>query len=159
MSDAEDSPPWEIDEGRFSVTLKGHKDYSATWVSLSDKTAGGLRRRIIAFFGWTDAESAELPLSQLVFNATQEMHALHAVGSTFSGARATSGGSAARDRAFASTSGEQAAPDPKAVLLAQIEEQESADALRRLYGENKAAFDADPDLLAAYKARGRSLTA
>jgi hypothetical protein len=168
--DVEDTAPWEPDEGRFSITLKGHKDYSATWVNISDRTAGGLKRRIVAFFGWSEEESAELSLAQVVFNATQEFHAMHNIGDTFgTSTRAINGRrGSARDRAYAEASGEQAAPDPKEVLLAQIEAQESVPSLKRLYGENQAAFEekdgdnltpAATELLAAYKAKGKLLTA
>jgi transcription elongation factor len=42
-------------------------------------------------------------------------------------------------------------------LFAKVESQTGVAALQRLWAENKAAFDADADLFAAYKSKGKAL--
>ena len=159
MSEEQDTPPWEPDKSYFKVTLKGGKGYEATWVNIGAGTPGELRRAVIAFFGWEPAEWEDKSLADLAFEATQVWHALTNVGTAFPEARNVDGAAATPAEAYAAAQEEQPPPDPKAVLLAQIEEQGNVPDLKRLYAENKAAFDSDePDLMAAYKAKGKSLT-
>lgn len=161
---ANDTPPWDPDKTYIKVTLKGGKGYEDSWVNIGASNVGELRRSVAAFFGWREDELDGLSPAQIAFNATQEWHAMNNVGRAFDGARATRSGSSARDRAYA----EAAKQDPKDVLLAQIEAQETVLSLKRLYGENKATFedkdnDGNPtaaaaELTAAYKAKGKALS-
>lgn len=160
MSDETDSPPWEPDKAYFKVILKGGAGYEAPWINIGAGTPGELRRALIAFFGWDAAAWEDKSLADLAFEATQVWHALSALGTAFPDARAVTnhrGRSNARE-AYAAAQEEQAPPDPKAVLLAQVEEQGDVPSLKRLYAENKEAFDGDESLMAAYKAKGRSLS-
>jgi hypothetical protein len=161
MSGETDTPPWEPDKAYFKVTLKGGKGYEATWVNIGAPTPGELRRALIGFFGWDAEEWADKPLSTMTFEATQVWHALTALGTTFPDARTVTnhrGTGSNASAAYAAAKEEAPPPDPKAVLLGQIDEQGDVTSLKRLYAENKAAFDGDEALMAAYKAKGKSLS-
>lgn len=159
MTAEQDIPPWEPDKAYFKVILKGGKGYEATWVNLGAGTPGELRRALVDFFGWDADEAQDKSLADLAFDATQQWHAMTALGTAFPEARTVGNhrGRSNAPEAYAAAQ-EQAPPDPKAVLLAQIEAQADVTALKRLYAENKEAFDADESLVAAYKAKGKSLS-
>jgi hypothetical protein len=160
MSEDQDIPPWEPDRAYFKAILKGGKGYEAPWVNIGAGTAGEFRRALVAFFGWDAEESEAMSPAQLTFNAVQEWAAMNNVGDAFPDARVipTGRGRSNAAEAYAAAKEEQPPPDPKAVLLGKIEEQATVPDLKRLYAENKDAFDGDPSLLAAYKAKGKSLS-
>lgn len=150
----------------LTVTVKYGKGYEETWAVFKGQN-DEVRENIINYFGLDRASVADLTLSDLVVNVTSLAHGKGNVGAILGGvvidpkkadeAQQPSGTSS--DPWAGVESGdatpEQTGPHP---LLAQIEACTTRDELKRLWAENQEAF-ADADLMAAWKAKGKSLTA
>lgn len=151
--------PWEPDKAYFRVVLKGGPGYEDSWVNIGAGTPARFKQAVADFFGWElkDDDTAV----DLAVRATEQWHALNNINREFPGTervRNTRGRSAARDRAFSGQQEQQPAepPDPKKVLIEQINAAGASDDLRGLYADNKELFE-DADVLAAYKTRGKAL--
>jgi hypothetical protein len=149
----------------ITVTIKYGKGYEQPWAVFHGST-GQIRDDLTAFFGMNPDETAGLTLSDLVVNA---MTSAHAVGVLASGMSATviasHGREPAASRPDAAKPGTPAAPPSAAPpaeavanpLLAVIAQVPDVRSLERLWAENQAAFS-DPEVMAAWKARGRALS-
>lgn len=156
----DDTPPWEQDEGGFGATFKAGKGYEDPWFTIRDKTAGGLKRRIIAAFGFDEEACEELTLVAVIHNATQEFHAHGSIGREFPGSRAVSS-RRGRGRASAEAGNDQAeqeqpeqAEDPNAGLLAAVEAATTVDELKRFWVEHNPL---SAEVEAAWRAKGKAL--
>jgi hypothetical protein len=156
--------------GRISVTLKQDevrgRDFSSpgTWIVFHGSPAE-VRSQITETFGIADEGS----LADLISAATSEFKATGNV-STGLGGRVIGNGSkqtgptgsgSAWDRAAGNGAEAPAEPevDPNVTrVLAEIEAVTDVPALQQVYARNKAVFDANEDVLAAYKAKGKSLS-
>jgi len=149
--------------GRTSVTLKGDgKD--ATWIVFHGSPAE-IRSQIKAVFEIEGEEGA--PLFDLINEATRLFKSSGNINSTLggrvvgkSGGSTPSGnGGSAWDRA-ANGEGQQEEPvDINVVRLTKaIEEASDVDTLKLLYARDKAHFDGNAELFAAWQAKGQSLS-
>lgn len=139
----------------MSITLK-QDGKDGTW-AVFHGTVEGIREQIEAFFGYDRDE--ELKPFDVVLSATQDYKASGRVASGLGGR--TLGASKSAD-AFAAARGEAPAAPAEPVrnpLYDTIEQMGSVEALRTLWAENRAAFDAEPELMAAWNAKGKSLVA
>ena len=145
--------------GRISVTLKSD-GRDGTWIVFHGN-AGEIRRQLIATFDIEDAEGA--PLFDLINEATRIYKSTGNVSAGLGGrvVGKKSDGNAATGSAWDKVAeGEKPEPevDPNiARLTAAIEAATTTDALRDLYARNAAHF-ANPDLLAAWQAKGKALS-
>lgn len=157
----------------ITVTIKYGKAYDDTWAvfhGLSDD----VRHDISDFFGLAPEEAAGLTLSDLVVNATSAAHSVSTVArglggvviaSTSSETSPVAGARSADPWTDAATLTAQPAtstpprpqPESENPLLALIHQAATVRALEMLWVENQDAF-ADPDVMAAWKARGRVLS-
>lgn len=156
----------------IQVTIKYGKGYEETWVSFA-----GLPREIfddiVDYFGLDPSETEGLTLSELVVTATNLAHAKGTLASTF-GATVIPPGQEYKPAKTAPASdvweqvgqagqavqAAQAAAEPvseKDRLLKEIEAEATVDGLKRLYATSAQAFQDHPELLAAWKARGKAL--
>lgn len=169
------------DEATPSVTIKYGKEFDKTWAVFRGAPSA-IRSQIEAYFGFTLGEGTTL--HDVVVYATDVAQGKRQV--PVSGTWSQQGSSAgppsmeqAVDNVQQSLGGtvvsdsdekpsvwEQAkqpveapAPEnPHASLIAQLEAAPSVDRLKELYAKNRTAFEAE-DVKAAYKARGKALSA
>jgi hypothetical protein len=154
----------------LSVTIKYDKGHDATWAVFRG-TTGEIRADILDFFGMDPATQVGLSLSSVVTNATQIAHgkgliatALGAtiVEETTEPAKPTDDPWAAASAAQSSgpwpgsASVTEAKEDPNAYILGEIEKQTTVDGLKKLWAGNQSFFS-DPAVMAAWKAKGKSL--
>jgi hypothetical protein len=154
----------------LSVTIKYDKGHDATWAVFRG-TTGEIRADVLEFFGMDPATQAGLSLSSVVTNATQIAHgkaliatALGAtiVEETTEPAKPTDDPWAAASAAQpsgpwpGSASVTEAKEDPNAYILGEIEKQTTVDGLKKLWAGNQSFFS-DPAVMAAWKAKGKSL--
>jgi hypothetical protein len=149
--------------GRVSATFK-QDGKDGTWIVIHG-TPAEVRRQVIEVFDMEGQE--DQPLYDLINEATRLFKASGNINSALGGRvvgqktsedKRPSGGGSAWDRA-ASGEGEAEQVDPNVTrLTAEIEGVESVDALKELYARNKVHFDGNDDLMAAWKAKGKSLS-
>lgn len=172
----------EITGRGVRVTIKYGKGYEETWAIFTGLPRE-VREDICEFFGIDSASVSGLNLNELVTEATSLAHAMGNVGAAL-GARPIdreTGKPAQRKGDAPATNddgspfvggsdpwaadsvppvGEQpAAEDPNARLRSAIEAAETVEALKLLWADNQEALSADAELLAQWKARGRTLKA
>lgn len=147
----------------ITVTIKWGKGYEEPWLVFHG-LAREVREDIIAAFGFDGESVADLTLAELVVNAKQAAHGTGRVASQLGG-RVISQGQAkpaapTEEDAWSKAEQEPAAPAEPEVnpLYAEIEKQPSVAALQRLWAENKDAFTAEPELMVAYKVKGKALS-
>ncbi|MFI9228965.1 hypothetical protein [Streptomyces rimosus] len=146
------------DEGRsITVTIKYGKGYEDSWVTFRGAPEA-IPGDIVSFFGLDCDTLAELTPSELVVEATHTaqgaMHVVRGLDARIVPSRPAETADAPRKAAQAA-----AKPDTTTqALLDQIQACQSADALKRLWAENQAAFG-DEGVMNAWKARGRALAA
>lgn len=149
--------------GQISVTIKGDgKD--ATWIVFHGNVAE-VRRQIVEVFELTEEGDEKAPLYDLVNEATRTFKTTGNVSSALGG-RVIGGGSSAKKPAGGGSAWEQAANTPQedAVdinvvrLTKAIEAATDVASLKELFARDKAHFDANPELLAEWKAKGKSLS-
>lgn len=154
--------------GSIKVIIKYGKGYEESWATFDAPSSADLRQQITDYFGIDSATVADLTLSELVVNVTAIAHgkatvakALDAVviGSHPTEAPKTQA-EVAVENPWAGIS-ETSKPQPPAPevnpLFAQIKGCTGPDQLRELWAKNQAAF-ADPEIMAAWKARGKALS-
>jgi hypothetical protein len=154
----------------LSVTIKYDKGHDATWAVFRG-TTGEIRADILDFFGMDPATQVGLSLSSVVTNATQIAHGkgliATALGATV--VEETTEPAKPTDDPWAAASASQSGPwpgsasvtepkseDPNAYILGEIEKQTTVDGLKKLWAGNQSFF-ADPAVMAAWKAKGKSL--
>lgn len=131
------------------------------WLTFEGTSPASIKASLIETFGLA-AEDKDLDLYSVVMNAQTIATKQGKVQGALGGTVLPNGGkSASTDGASATEAPAETAPaEPEAnPLLAEIEACTDRAALVRLYGTAKATFDADPDLLAAWKAKGKALPA
>jgi len=144
--------------GRVSVTLKSDSR-DGTWIVFHGSTQE-IRRQIIETFELFEAR--ETPLWELINEATSLYKAAGNASAGLGGrSLKKSEGNAATGSAWDKVAA-GAEPEPEvdpniARLTAAIEAATTTDALRDLYARNAAHF-ANPDLLAAWQAKGKALS-
>lgn len=139
-----------------SVTIK-HDGKDSTWLVFRGSVEA-VREQIIECFGMTETEG--LTLHELSVEATRLVKATSQVANGLGG-RVLKGGSQSAFAQAREGGGSAPAPakeDEDVPLKGMIEAATSVAALKTLWAENKAAFDADPELFAAWKAKGKSLS-
>lgn len=153
--------------GRISVTLK-QDGKDGTWVVFHGSPEE-VRQQIVGLFPEFDGQT-DAPLYDLINEATRLFKAAGNVSSRLGGRvvgnKAASGNESsdsgsAWDRVAGNGAEPQQEPevDPNvARLQREIEGAADVAALRELFARNKAAFDANPDLVADWKAKGKSLS-
>lgn len=128
------------------------------WLVFEGTSPDEIRAKIIATFGMTDVDDS-LSLFDVTMNAqriaTRQSEIQGTLGGTTLKVESSRNG-APSPTGSASAAAPAAEPETNP-LLAKVEEQTGVAALQRLWAENKAAFDADADLMAAYKAKGKAL--
>lgn len=156
-----------MSERSTTVTIKYGKNYDDTWAVFKGAPIE-VRQDIVDYYGL--APEREWTLNDVVLAATQAAHGLGAIVNGFGGAtrsedgtvqtavvpiaESSSGSSDVWDQA-SSTPAEPAAPAVNP-LLAQIAGVANVADLKRMWAENQAEF-ADPEIMAAWKARGKAL--
>jgi hypothetical protein len=154
----------------LSVTIKYDKGHDATWAVFRG-TTGEIRADVLEFFGMDPATQAGLSLSSVVTNATQIAHGKALIATTLGAtiveettepAKPTDDPWAAASAAQpsgpwpGSASVTEAKEDPNAYILGEIEKQTTVDGLKKLWAGNQSFFS-DPAVMAAWKAKGKSL--
>lgn len=156
----------------LQVTIKYGKGYEETWVSFAG-LPDEIREDIIGYFGLDRDSVTGLTLSELVVSATNLAHAKGNVAATLGGTVIAPAQPAAKSAPAsdvwdsinaagqARAKAESAAPaEPeKDPLLTVIEQAGSVDELKRIWAENQATFAEKPEILDAWKARGKALKA
>ncbi|WP_420312533.1 hypothetical protein ACOB87_37860 [Streptomyces sp. YS-B37] len=157
----------------LSVTIKYDKGHDATWAVFRG-TPGEIRADVMEFFGMDPATQAGLSLSSIVTNATQIAHGkgliATALGATVVEETTNEPAKPPTDDPWAAASAAQSSSpwpgsasvtepkkeDPNAYILGEIEKQTTVDGLKKLWAANQTFF-ADPAVMAAWKAKGKSL--
>ncbi|WP_327292427.1 hypothetical protein [Streptomyces sp. NBC_01198] len=156
----------------LSVTIKYGKGYEETWAVFQGSPAD-VREDIIAYFGFERDSVAGLTLNSLVVNATQAAHGNGLIAAQLGGVVVSEEPSAstakqegdpwaqaagAKPAGITPTAPQQPAADPNAWILAEIAKQTNVADLKKLWAENQAMF-ADATVMAAWKAKGKALSA
>lgn len=139
----------------ITVTIKYGKAYDDTW-AVFHGLPDDLRHDISDFFGLAPEDAAGLTLSDLVVNATNVAHGVSTVARGLGGVVIASTGSETPPPAASAPPRPQ--PEAENPLLALIGQASTVRSLEMLWVENQDAF-ADPAVMAAWKARGRALSA
>lgn len=158
------------EEGAITATIKGGKGYEAPWLVFRGSSAAEVQARISEAFG---LEAQGETLCSTVLAASEAMQSEGVVvrslgGRTLSTAQEraeASGHPSARSAQTAPPAPErpplrvvdEGADDPVAQVRQAIEEANSTTALQRVWGRHKAVMSQSPDLIEAYKTRGRTL--
>lgn len=148
--------------GHMSVTLK-QDGKDGTWIVFHG-TAKDIRSQIIATFDMEGQEDA--PLYDLINEATSTYKATGNLNSSLGGrvikkgdASASSKGGSAWDRATGAGAPQEEPVDLNVVRLTKaIEDATDVPALHNLYARDKAHFEANAELFAAWQAKGKSLS-
>jgi hypothetical protein len=156
----------------LTVTIKYGKGYEETWAVFKGNP-DEVREDIISYFGLMRDSVTELTLSELVVEVTSLAHGKGNI-ARFLGGTIIPPSEAGPDPAPASSSSNedpwaaagattsapaaQPAEDPNAYILGEIEKQSDVAGLKRLWAENQNFF-ADPAVMAAWKAKGKALSA
>lgn len=155
--------------------MKFGKGYEAPWLVFRGADVDGIKAKIAASFGMESASVAELTLADVISNASKDAVTVYSVSSSMGGtvigktaaskteakpAEAKAGSHPETSPAWEPPT-ETAAPEAEVAnpLLARIEDQTTVSALQKLWGANKATFDADAALMDAYKVKGKALQA
>jgi hypothetical protein len=144
---------------RMSATVKvpESKRYAADnpWL-VFEGTPASVRDQIIEAFGLEQQEG--LTVFDVLLNAQLLASSAGAVSQGLGGRVIKDQGSESGSIAGNSAPEGSAEEKPKSSLFERVEEQGSRAELKALWAANKAEFDADPELMAAWKARGKSLS-
>ncbi|WP_406192303.1 hypothetical protein OH733_05525 [Streptomyces griseus] len=158
----------------MKITIKYGKSYEDTWAVFEGSTPD-IRAEIIDYFGMDPATQQGLSLSSVVVNATQVAHGkgliATALGATVIEETIAEPAKPAGDP-WAAASAQQApsawsssasvpalkAEDPNAWILGEIAKKATVDELKKLWAANQSFF-ADAAVMAAWKAKGKALSA
>ena len=147
-----------------STTIKNGKGYEESWHNFTGEPYD-VREDIISYFGLDRESVAGLSAFEVTLVAERIAHGAKNVSRVLGGTpvppaqqtdpAAPAGDVWAQADQASTTPAEPEGPNP---LLAQIEDVADEPALLRLWAENQAAF-ADAEVMAAWKAKGKSLKA
>ncbi|WJN62732.1 hypothetical protein [Streptomyces phage phiScoe15] len=157
----------------LTVTIKYGKGYEETWAVFKGSPEE-VREDIISYFGVMRDSVSELTLSELVVEMTSLAHGKGNI-ARFLGGTIIPPSEAAAPPAQTAPTGDpwaaaqsttpvhtvadnQQAEDPNAYILGEIEKQTDVASLKRLWAENQSFFS-DPSVMAAWKAKGKALSA
>ncbi|MEV4642789.1 hypothetical protein AB0J80_36155 [Actinoplanes sp. NPDC049548] len=160
----DDDSPWGA--RGISVTIKFGKGYEEPWVVFRG-TAGQIKTDMLDAFGLDAGEYAAFSLSELIINVRNSAQATGTLRKELggqvirpgSGAKPVAPAPGQDVWADAGSAPPAQAPSVEDILGKEIDAAAGRTALKTLYGENKATFDASEVLMAAYKAKGKSLPA
>ena len=143
--------------GEIVVTIKYGKGYDDSWLVFHGESQAAVRALLRDTFG---ADDEGLTLHELVLNCTKIAHGGSAVSTIGTAIPKSDTSAPAGDKPDPWKQAEEQASEPGPnPLIAKVEETETVQALQRVWAENKAEFDADAELMAAYKAHGKKLQA
>lgn len=150
--------PWieNYADGTVGVTIKYGRGYEETWANFKG-IVKVVRQTIIDYFGLTAEETEGLSLHEVVINATKLAHSVSAASAGLGGTVISQGGRSGGGWSKAAENAAPAAPE-RNPLYGKVEEVADVTALRELFARNKAAFEADAELLQAWKDKGKALT-
>lgn len=134
------------------------------WITFRG-TPESIRESIVAVMGWTAEDTNDLTLAALVYNAQRDVTAIGSAGNGLGG-RVISEGKASGPawEEAKSSPAEPAAPEKSAEelaverLTAEVAKVADVAELQQLWARNQEAFK-NEGLMAAYKARGKALSA
>ncbi|MFF9095661.1 hypothetical protein ACF1AX_21310 [Streptomyces sp. NPDC014802] len=159
----------------MKVTIKYGKGYDDSWVVFEGSTPE-VRAEIIDYFGMDPETQRGLSLSSIVVNATNVAHGkgliATALGATVVEETNTAAPAKPTEDPWAAASAAQSSgpwpgsasvaepkkEDPNAYILGEIEKQTTVDGLKKLWAGNQSFFS-DAGVMAAWKAKGKSLQA
>lgn len=151
-------------KGDAGITIKYGAGFDAPWYTPRG-TNDELYEMLVDAYGLEPQNEDGTPrlLHELILEATKTAQAAFSVQATLGGTVVRSGGRGGKPAAWGNKAPAEPAPEPEPVdplvqIKADIEATETVDALKRLYAENQALF-ADAETLAAWKAKGKALTA
>jgi hypothetical protein len=158
------------------VTIKYGKGYDDSWV-VFEGTTPEVRAEILDYFGMDPESQRGLSLSSIVVNATNIAHGKGLVatqlGATVVEETSTAPAKPTEDPWAAASAAQSGGPwpgsasvaseqpkaeDPNAYILGEIAKQTTVDGLKKLWAANQSFFK-DPAVMAAWKAKGKSLQA
>ncbi|WP_405056951.1 hypothetical protein OG474_29955 [Kribbella sp. NBC_01505] len=165
-------------DGRLSVTFKTGEKFKESLINFSGAREF-VRSEMIAYFGLKPSECDGRTDYEIRLMCDRVAQAVEIVSNKLGAVIATKGEVQAGDAALAKQNETEAAGadpwagvgeataepaksaepevDPRRVVLDTIESVTSVKDLHRLWSENKAMFEANPDVMAAYKVRGKAL--
>ena len=138
--------------GETSVTIKYGKGYDESWATFRGTTET-VTQQINDYFNIEAGKFTSL--HDLVVDATRLAHNVSYVAKNAGGQVLSKGEQAAP---AAESAPETPAEPEKSPTYALIEAATARAELTRMWAENKAEFEADAELMAAWKAKGKSLT-
>lgn len=155
----------------LTVTIKYGKGYEETWAVFKGNP-DEVREDIISYFGLMRDSVTELTLSELVVEVTSLAHGKGNIARFLGGtiippseqSAPPQTSTASNEDPWAAASSAAPAPaaqpaeDPNAYILGEIEKQTDVASLKRLWAENQSFFS-DPSVMAAWKAKGKALSA
>ncbi|GGN40085.1 hypothetical protein FHR83_007123 [Actinoplanes campanulatus] len=156
----------EAPGGGISVTIKYGKGFESTWSGFKGSLQQ-VRENVAEFFGLDHDMVQGMTLAEVVLNATSVAHGLGNVSASMGGhvistspsSPATSPAPAGDVWAQAGAASKPAESSVSTWLKGEIDKIKDVTALKRLYAENKAAFEADTALTDHWKAQGAALKA
>jgi hypothetical protein len=158
-----ESTPFE--NGRVSVTMKHNGKYEDPWIVFHGSVEKVKDDMIRAFgLGEGDVPFADRSLSDVLYEANKQSVAEYNAATALNGTVIKTKRGKGHALPDPGKTDEATVTDPKAdepevnPLLAKIEAVPDVGALQKLWAENQAAFT-EPDIMAAYKARGKALSA
>ncbi|MEV3858495.1 hypothetical protein AB0J38_29795 [Streptomyces sp. NPDC050095] len=148
-----------MNEHGITITIKYGKGHEDTWAVFRG-TPETVRAWITEHFGFKPAMVEDLTLSELVLEATNIAHGKGNL-AAYLGATVIPAPQADQSQANDPWSQAEAAPAPpqdsgSTWALSEIKKQASIGDLQKFWAGNQSFF-ADPEVMAAYKARGREL--
>lgn len=146
-------------DGSIGVTIKYGKSYEDTWAVFRGSVRQ-VRDLIGDYFGFESKDVTQLSLSDLVVNATNLAHGKGNIASALDAVVIPDPATAPAEDPWAAASAaqhEQKSDTGSAWILGEIEKQTTTADLQKLWAANQSYF-ADPAVMTAYKARGRSLS-
>lgn len=155
-----------MSERGISITLKYPKPkyQDAPWIVFHGSPEE-VREDIITAFAWDGETVTGLNVHEVVLKAQEAVQGAGNVANTLGGKVLSEGGgqpSGVWSQVGSGASAEaedKPAEDPTAWLKVEIDKATSVAGLQRLWADNKAAFSEHPELMDAYKAKGKSLAA
>lgn len=150
---------WGGSKAETTVTIKYGKGYEESWVVFRG-SPDEIRAQLIGYFA-PEPETVEgLSLHELVLNLTKLAHSTSAASSGLGGTVINNGGRAQRPSSggWAAAAAEPAVPE-RNPLYGKVESATTLDEVKDIYARNADAFKADAELLAAWKAKGKELSA
>ena len=154
---------WSTPTNEVTVTIKAGKGYEDSWYVFRGD-AEAVKEQLIGFFALDRASVASLSPFETAVNARQIAQSISDVSAKLGAVAIGAVPSGPSANAEAAALGTAPADDPWAEadepvrnpLYGRIEAATSKDELKLIWAENQAAFS-DAELMAAWKAKGKSL--